>query len=260
MIWNEEAGPDDAPLVVVVHGSMDRSAGMLKLSRRLDDRYRVLRYDRRGYGRSVPCDGPFTMTAQVDDLIALLDERRAVLFGHSYGGNVTMAAAARRPDLVAAVAMYETPLSWEPWWPGSTAGAQAVATSGQPEEAAERFMRRMIGEERWESLPKGTRATRRREGIAMVGELSDLRLEQPWHAADITCPVVLGHGTLGAAHHTMGMKHVHGQFPDSTLIELSGCHHDAPLREAAQFHDELMVPLLRAAGGEWAAVASPSGS
>ena len=35
-IWSEEAGPDDAPLVVLIHGSMDRSAGLLKLSRRLD--------------------------------------------------------------------------------------------------------------------------------------------------------------------------------------------------------------------------------
>ena len=49
-IWSEEAGDPDAPLVVVVHGTMDRAAGMLRLSRKLDHRYRVLRYDRRGYG------------------------------------------------------------------------------------------------------------------------------------------------------------------------------------------------------------------
>ena len=101
---------------------MDRSAGMLKLSRRLDEDFRVLRYDRRGYGRSFPHDGPFTMDAQVADLVGLLAGRRAVLVGHSYGGNVALATADHHPDLVAGVAVYETPLSWEPWWPGTTAG------------------------------------------------------------------------------------------------------------------------------------------
>jgi pimeloyl-ACP methyl ester carboxylesterase len=94
-IWSEEAGPDDAPLVVLIHGSMDRSAGLLKLSRRLDGAHRVLRYDRRGYGRSTPHPGPFGMADQVADLVALLDGRPAVLFGHSYGGNVALALAAR---------------------------------------------------------------------------------------------------------------------------------------------------------------------
>ena len=98
--WSEEAGSDRAPLIVLVHGSMDRSAGLLKLSRRLDADHRVLRYDRRGYGRSAPHPGPFGMDGQVADLVELLDGRPAVVFGHSYGGNVALAAAARRPDLV----------------------------------------------------------------------------------------------------------------------------------------------------------------
>ena len=64
-IWSEEAGPEGAPMIALVHGSMDRSAGLLKLSRRLDDDHRVLRYDRRGYGRSAPHPGPFGMDGQV---------------------------------------------------------------------------------------------------------------------------------------------------------------------------------------------------
>ena len=48
---------------------------MLKLSRRLDADFRVLRYDRRGYGRSFPHAGPFTMDAQVSDLVGLLAGR-----------------------------------------------------------------------------------------------------------------------------------------------------------------------------------------
>ena len=126
-IWSEVAGPDDAPLVVLIHGSMDRSAGLLRLSRRLDDGHQVVRYDRRGYGRSRPHPGPYGIESQVGDVEALLAGRPAVVFGHSYGGNVALALASRRPDLVAAVAVFEVPLSWLDWWPGSTAAA-----SGSP--------------------------------------------------------------------------------------------------------------------------------
>ncbi len=225
---------------------------MLKVSRRLDDRFRVVRYDRRGYGRSRPHPGPFAMDGQVDDLVGLLAGRRAVVVGHSYGGNVALAAAARRPDLVAGVAVYETPLSWEEWWPGTTAGAAAVAAAGQPEEAAERFMRRMVGDERWEALPDRTRATRRAEGVAMVAELADLREHRPWRADQIEVPVVVSHGSRGAEHHRRGMHHVAASISGSRLVALEGCRHDAPLAAPDQFCTEVVEPLLRAVGGPWA--------
>ena len=182
-IWSEEAGDADAPLIALVHGSMDRSAGLLKLSRRLDDRFRVLRYDRRGYGRSAPHGGPFTMDGQVADLVEVLAGRPAVVFGHSYGGNVALALADRHPDLVRAVGVYETPLPWVDWWPDSTAGTQATDDGTAPDDAAERFMRRMIGDARWERLPSRTRLARRAEGAAMLAELVDIDEHVPWDPA-----------------------------------------------------------------------------
>ena len=104
VIWSTRRVPSDAPVVALVHGAMDRSAAMVLLSRRLDEQYRVLRYDRRGYARSRDAGGPFTIDAHVADLVALLDGRRAVVFGHSYGGNVALALAERHPELVRAVA------------------------------------------------------------------------------------------------------------------------------------------------------------
>jgi pimeloyl-ACP methyl ester carboxylesterase len=249
-LWADEAGAPAHPLVVVIHGSMDRSAGMLKLSRRLDRDFRVLRYDRRGYGRSCPHDGPFTMGAQVADLVGLLAGRKAVLIGHSYGGNVALALADRHPELVAGVVVYETPLSWEPWWPGTTAGAVAVAASGRPELAAEGFLRRMLGDERWEGLPERTRQSRRAEGVAMVDELADLRLHQPWTAAHITVPVVTSFGSLGAPHHRRGMEHV-AALLGCPVVELGACRHDAPLSHPDLFRTAIVDPLTRAAGPPW---------
>ncbi len=247
-IWAAEAGLEGAALVALVHGSMDRSTAMLKLSRQFDRAHRVARYDRRGYGRSVPehgmHPGPFDMAHQVDDLVGVLGGRPAVLVGHSYGGNVALALAARHPHLVRAVAIYETPLSWESWWPANTAGGAAVASAADPEAAAEGFMRRMIGDTRWEALPERTRTTRRIEGLAMVAELNDLRANEPWTADRIRVPVIAGYGSLGSPHHQRGMHHVAEQIAGARVVELPDCRHDAPLSHAALFAERLVHPLL----------------
>lgn len=209
-IWSDTAGTAGGLHVVLVHGSLDRSAGMLKLSRRLDDAHLVTRYDRRGYGRSAPHPGPFDMEGQVADLELVVERHRGadgvvddelVLVGHSYGGNVALAFADRHPGRVAAVVTYESPMSWEPWWPRANG-----AWADDPHEAAERFMRRLVGDDRWERLPPATRASRRSEGPAMVGELTDLRQRPPWRPERIGVPVLVLHGEHGQEHHRRGAE------------------------------------------------------
>jgi len=240
-LWRHETGPADGPVVVLLHGTMDRSAGLLRLSRRLDEVNRVVRYDRRGYGRSSPHDGPFAMADQVGDLLDLIGGRRAVLFGHSYGGDVALAAAAHHPDVVAGVVVYEPPLSWLDWWPSSTAGSRALAGDGDAADAAERFMRSLIGDERWQRLPPGTRAARRREGRAMVGELADLRRQAPWRGPDVGVPVVAMVGERGAAHHRAGVGHLVGVIPASTSIVVAGAKHFGP-----NTHPDDVAPVVQA--------------
>lgn len=232
-VWSATAGPVGAVHVVLIHGSLDRSAGMLKLSRRLDDTFRVTRYDRRGYGRSNPHPGPFGMPDQVDDLAAVIDRvegagDRLVLVGHSYGGNVALAFVERHPGRVAAVVTYESPLSWEPWWPGDSAGGDAMAWRDDPEQAAERFMRRLIGDDRWDRLPPSTRAARRREGAAMVGELADLRARPPWHPDRIAVPVLVMRGEHGQEHHRLGTEALAARLDDAAVHTVPGARHFGP--------------------------------
>ena len=240
-VWSHEVGPEDAPLIVLVHGAMDRSAGMLRLSRQLDGDHRVLRYDRRGYGRSKPHPGPFTVQAHVDDLVALLAGRRAVIVGHSFGGNVALATAERHPELVRAIAVYETPLSWLEWWPGSTSGGRGMdAAQGTPEEAAERFMRRMIGNRRWETLPERTREERIAEGPNFVEELVDLGTNEPWRAYSISAPVVAMYGELAREHHRDGADYIADLLSDREPIVIAGAGHNGPFT-----HPEPVAAVVR---------------
>jgi pimeloyl-ACP methyl ester carboxylesterase len=232
-IWSATTGSASGTGVVLVHGSLDRSAGMLKLSRRLDDTCLVTRYDRRGYGRSIPHPGPFDIDEQVADLEAVVEgvpgqEEPLVLVGHSYGGNVALAFADRHPERVAAIVTYESPLSWEPWWPRDSAGGDAMAWKDDPEEAAERFMRRLVGDDRWERLPASTRAARRGEGVAMIGELADLRRRAPWRAERISAPVLVLRGEHAHEHHRLGTAALGELLPDATVRTVDGARHFGP--------------------------------
>lgn len=230
LIWSASSGPVGAPRMVLVHGSLDRSAGLLKLSRRLDERFRVTRYDRRGYGRSVPCDGPFDIDAQVSDLTGVVEAGATpcVLFGHSFGGNVALALAERRPDLVLAVITYESPLSWLPWWPGMSAVLAAGDWALDPEAGAEAFLRRMIGDHRWDRMPPSTKAARRSEGPALVGELGALRLSAPWSADAIRQPVLALVGEFAAEHHRVGMNSLVDLLPDCRVATIADARHFGP--------------------------------
>lgn len=235
-LWSATAGT--GPDLVLVHGSLDRSAGMLKLSRRLDTAWRVTRYDRRGYGRSVPCEGPFTLDAQIADLVSVIrgagggcdpgPRIPVVLFGHSFGGNVALGVADRYPELVRAVAVYESPLSWTDWWPGDSAGGAARTVADDPEAAAEAFMRRLVGDQRWERLPESTREARRAEGPAMLGELADLRRGAPWQPHRIGVPVLTMFGEHGRPHHRRAMEWVAGAVLDGRVRMVPGAHHFGP--------------------------------
>jgi pimeloyl-ACP methyl ester carboxylesterase len=226
----DESGPAGAPLVLLIHGSMDRSTSFAKVARRLDDRYRVVRYDRRGYGRSRGAHGPFGIAAHVADAVSVLDGRvAAAVVGHSYGGNVALALAYRHPGLVRAVGVYESPMSWEPWWPVGTPGGSAVASSHhgrEPEEVAEGFMRRMVGDDAWARLPERTRNERRAEGLALVGELEDLRRCAPFDPARMACPVLVAHGELGQVHHQYGAEVLAARFGRPVVV-LAGARHGA---------------------------------
>jgi pimeloyl-ACP methyl ester carboxylesterase len=241
-LFATKTGPDSDLLVILIHGSLDRSGGMALLARHIQGSHQVLRYDRRGYGKSWPHPGPFSVDNQVDDLVSLVGDRHVVLIGHSFGGNIALAASVQLEKQVVGVSTYETPLSWMDWWPGTTAGAIAVASSES--DAAENFMVRLIGQKRWESLPDRTREERRREGPALVGELTALRRSAPWNADDISCPVLCGYGTNGSKHHAEGARWLAQNLGNGRIVELKDAAHSAPMTHPLQFVTELVKPHL----------------
>lgn len=254
--WRPEGAPEFT--VVLIHGSMDRQSGFRRLAKSLSSTNRVLTYDRRGYASSSDMSGPFGIDQQVADLLEVTGRRPVVLVGHSFGGAVALACAFRHPDLVLGVVVYESPMSWEPWWPGDSGGARAVAMADDPEAAAEAFLLRFIGERLWNRLPEGTKRARRAEGRALVGELGDLRAAAAWKPDDLRVPVISGYGSR-AREHIRRASEVIGALPDGRAVMLDGAHHNAHSGEPEAFERLLIEPLLqRLRNGHWPATGEAS--
>ena len=104
-----------------------------------EQRFRVVRYDTRGHGRSPVPEGPYTIDDLADDLVALLDRldiSRAHLVGLSLGGMTAMRVAACDPDRVNRLALLCTGAALPPasaWTDRAAAvraqGASAVASA-----------------------------------------------------------------------------------------------------------------------------------
>ena len=245
------SGPDTDVALVLVHGSLDRKAGMALIAREAQKYCTVYRYDRRGYGSSSDHAGPFTVDSNIDDLVQIVGERKVVIFGHSFGGHMALGMASRHPDIVLGVATYETPLSWMPWWSSKSAGAHAIQKDSS--EAAEAFMVRLIGRDRWNALPEKTKAARRSEGPALTSELSDLRRVCPWDVDTIVCPVNVGVGDRASEHHRRGAEWLVDNIRTAELHVIAGAGHGAHVSHAGEVFQTLILPLVAGTATTWPA-------
>ena len=221
------------PLVVLVHGSLDRGTSFARVVRRLGD-LRVVTYDRRGYERSRDVRPPATsLRDHIDDLLAVIDGRLAAVVGHSYGGDVALGAAVAAPDTVRAVGAYEPPLAWMPWWPRR---ARSAVEGVDPAEYAEGFFRRMVGDGAWDRLPEHTRQARRADGPALVAELSAIRADDPpFDVAELAVPAVFGRGEHSVPHHRRAAGYLAEEVAGAELVEIAGAAHGAHLTHPDAF-------------------------
>ncbi len=134
-LFYDLAGPPGAP-VVVFSNSIGTTLEMWEPQRRaLQGRYRILRYDTRGHGRSPVANGlsdapPVTIDTLAQDLASLLDAlgiTRAHIVGLSLGGMVAQAFAATWPHRVHGLVLMATAAHLPGGW---TERAALVRRSG----------------------------------------------------------------------------------------------------------------------------------
>jgi pimeloyl-ACP methyl ester carboxylesterase len=175
--------------LVLVHGSWGDARSWRFVVPGLAESFRVVVYDRRGHSRSERPDTPGSVDEDGDDLAALLealDLAPAHVVTNSYGGNIALRLATRRPKVFRSLSCHEPPLwsllegdpeSREILQRGARS-LQAVGrriAQGDHEGAARQFVEEVaFGPGAWErELPPEMRAIFVDNAPTFLGELED---------------------------------------------------------------------------------------
>ena len=96
-----DQGPDDAPVIIFIHGfPLNKSMWNMQVEA-LKDNYRVIAYDIRGHGNSDPGIDDFFIELFVIDLLRFMEKlriERSILCGLSLGGYIALNAILKYPD------------------------------------------------------------------------------------------------------------------------------------------------------------------
>ncbi len=103
-VWADDTGGDGAPLVLL-HPGVGDSRIWDPVLPALAAKYRVIRYDARGFGQSPAPTAEFSL---LRDLVTVLDHygvKRAAIVGCSQGGGTALGLALEQPERVAALVL-----------------------------------------------------------------------------------------------------------------------------------------------------------
>lgn len=159
-VWVDGSGP---PLVLV-HGSLqDHNASRMFVDELVQD-FTTYAIDRRGFGASSDADR-WAFDDDVGDLTMVVDEvasttgRGVLVWGHSFGANVAMGAAASS-NAVAGLILYEPSLGL-PFADGSIEAVSDLLAAGDREGAVTHYLAEQLSEDdltelrstpRWQEL------------------------------------------------------------------------------------------------------------
>jgi len=199
----------EGPAVVLIHGfgldmrMWDPQAGPLAA------RFRVVRYDCRGFGASGPLD-PAVPYTHAGDLVALLDHLDigdAVLAGLSFGGRVALQTALAAPDRVRGLALLDAVLDGVPWDPESAQALDEVARRVQAGGV-------LAGREAWLAHPLFAAARQRPDLAAALAAMVAGYPGQHWLGQDphrqIRPPIEVLEGVIVPTLVAVGERDVPG--------------------------------------------------
>jgi 3-oxoadipate enol-lactonase/4-carboxymuconolactone decarboxylase len=223
-LFYDLTGPKDAP-VLVFSNSVGATLEMWDAQlRAFADRFRVLRYDTRGHGRSQVLNRPAAIDDLADDLAGLLDGLgidKVHLVGLSLGGMTGQALALRRPEKLESLVLMATSAHLPPadMWNQRVATVRAQGM----EVIADTVMTRWFTPAFIERAPHAVAQTRMHfvghdpNGYAICCEaIRDMDLRAVIGA--IRTPTLIIAGADDPATPVAMMEDIRGRIPEAELI------------------------------------------
>jgi pimeloyl-ACP methyl ester carboxylesterase len=245
--------------LALVHGSWGDATNWALVASALAESFRVLIYDRRGHSRSERPDARGSVDEDGDDLAALLEELElapAHVMTSSFGGNIALRLATRRPELFRSLSCHEPPL-WALLDDDSRELLQEAARSleevrrrivaGDHEGAARQFVEEVaFGPGAWEDeLPAATRAIFVANAPTYLDELEDpdqLAVDQEG-LTRLEMPVRLTEGSQSPPVFARVIDRLERLIPRATRETIEGAAHVPQLTTPERYVDATIRAL-----------------
>jgi 3-oxoadipate enol-lactonase len=245
-------GPDDAP-VMLLSNSLGADLAMWEPQLpALTERFRVVRYDTRGHGRSPVPDGDSTIDDLADDVVALLDRlgvEQAHVVGLSIGGMAALRLAVRDPGRVTTLAVLCSSACTgnAPTWRDRAATVRARGTVAIADAVISRWFTPGFAAANPELIARlrATFAAHPAEGYASCcAAIADM--DQRGDLAGITAPTLVVSGAEDPALPPEHQRVIADGIPGARLLTVSPAAHLANIEQAGQVTDAL---IAHATGG-----------
>jgi 3-oxoadipate enol-lactonase len=239
-LWVEHAG--DGPTVVFAHaGIADRRMWDDQVAA-LVDRYHVVRYDQRGYGKSSSPTQPFSHVADLEAVLNHVGADLAVLVGSSVGGATIIDYTLDHPERVAALVPVAAGISGFAWQPAPAYRAfEAAVNAADPErmtstglatwaplrtlpEIDERIRQLLV-----DSLP----------GLTTLGKYWLDHIPAYGRLSDIAAPTLVVVGECDQPDFLRIAHLLATDIADAKLVVLAGVDHNVPVRAGQRFTEQL---------------------
>jgi pimeloyl-ACP methyl ester carboxylesterase len=223
----------------------------------LRDRYRVIRYHRRGYGGSSPVQGPGSIERDAADcraLLVALGVDQAHIVGLSYSGAVALQMALDAPAMIRSLTLLEPPPVFVPsteQFFAAAAPTVAAYDAGDPAHAIDVLMRIVSGPD-WRAMVdrRVPGASDQMERDAATFFETDWPALRAWRfraedARGITQPVLHIGGSESGRFFAEVRQRILEWLPQTEDVVLPGADHSLALTHAAQVATALDAFLQR---------------
>jgi 3-oxoadipate enol-lactonase len=242
-IWIEDTGGDGFPLVLIHPGWGDAEIWSPVLPA-LHDRYRVIRYDNRGYGRS---PAPAEAFSQVDDLRCVLDRMGVTTAGvvaHSGGGGTALAFALSAPERVSAIVLVAPGVEDYPW----PADDPYSLEGGRAYKANDRDGLIELGLRTWAAADPADPVARAQVSSAVTAMFATSgfqNAEPPVYGrlGEISAPAVMVRGDLEYPMVAEAADRIASRIPGCRRVVIPGADHLLPLRTPAALTEIILAHI-----------------
>jgi len=231
-VWARDSGGRDLPLVLLHPGWGDSSIWdpMVDLLDQLPGRYRCIRYDTRGFGRSPAPTAPFNQLGDLTAVLDFLEIGQATLVGHSGGGGTAIGFALAQPQRLDALILAAPGLQDYPWPGDDPYGAEfgKLFAAGDQEGLV------ALGLRTWATAGADPAAEAQiRTAVTAFCRLGEHERPDPPaypRLGELTVPAVVAIGDLDYPIVSECGQAIADRIPNCNTVVVPGADHMLPLR------------------------------